>query len=97
MVIKMKNSVTEDEVIAACNAGSFYVTPEIMKDVRKMLEGFVANRKEPERVPIAYQFRHRATKFYVWSNWEYCAKEVVDIIIRDKHKDTIQVRSLYTY
>lgn len=37
--------VSDEEVIIACKASGFYVTNESMKDVRKILEDFLAGRK----------------------------------------------------
>ena len=52
----MNNLVSDEEVIAACKAGRFFVTDNSMKDVRRMLEGFLAGRPTPvlERVGYFY-------------------------------------------
>ena len=98
MTTNFDSPVTDDEVVAACKAGCFFVTRESVKDVRKVLENFVAGRKAPERIPALYQFRERKTKFYGWSNWHTCIQEVFDNIELDIKLDGLtntQVRKLY--
>lgn len=46
MKTNFNSPVTDEEVVAACKAGCFFVTSESVKDVRNILEGFVAGRTE---------------------------------------------------
>lgn len=40
----MTNEITDDEIIAACKAACFHVTPESAKDMRNAMQGFAASR-----------------------------------------------------
>ena len=53
MTAELSNTVTDAEIIAACKAGCFHVTPESAKNMRKVLESFLVGRAQRQVEPLS--------------------------------------------